>query len=65
LKIKKKDLKKGLLVRLDKKHWSSFVDTSTPGMVISWKGKQVEVLFTNGEREQHWLWSLVEIKGFV
>lgn len=62
LKIKKKDLKKGMLVKLDEKHWSSFVDTTTPGMVVSWDGKQVEVLFTSGAREQLWLWSLREIK---
>jgi|14_taG_2_1085336.scaffolds.fasta_scaffold01604_10 hypothetical protein len=61
LKIKKKDLKKGMLVRLDEKQWSSFVDTATPGMVMSWSGKQIEILFTNGIREQHWLWSLREI----
>jgi hypothetical protein len=62
LKVKKKDLKRGMLVKLDEKHWSSFVDTTTPGVVLSWKGKQVKILFTNGHREQHWLWSLREIK---
>jgi len=62
LKIKKKDLKKGMLVKLDPKFWSSFVDTTTPGMVMSWQGKQVDVLFTNGNTEQFWLWSLREIK---
>ena len=51
-----------MLVKLDPKFWSSFVDTTTPGMVMSWQGKQVDVLFTNGNTEQFWLWSLREIK---
>jgi len=61
LRIKKKDLKRGMLVRLDDKDWSSFIETSDVGMVISWQGKQVDVLFTSGQKEKHWIWSLREL----
>ena len=61
LRIKKKDLKRGMLVKLDDRDWSDFVDTSNIGMVMSWEGKRVDVLFINGVREEHWIWSLREV----
>ena len=61
MKIKKKDLKRGMLVKLDDRDWSDFVDTSNIGMVMSWEGKRVDVLFINGVREEHWIWSLREV----
>lgn len=61
MRIKKKDLKRGMLVKLDDRDWSSFIDTSNIGIVMSWEGKQVDVLFTNGDREKHWIWSLREL----
>ena len=61
MKIKKKDLKRGMLVKLDDRDWSDFVDTSNIGVVMSWEGKSVDVLFINGVREKHWVWSLREV----
>jgi hypothetical protein len=51
-----------MLVRLHRDEWSDFVDTDTIGMVVSWKNKEVEVVFTNGTREHYWIWNLVELQ---
>lgn len=58
-RIKQKELSKGMLVRLKHETWSDFVDTNTVGMVTSWNGKEVRVVFTSGKRENHWIWNLV------
>ena len=50
-----------MLVKLDDRDWSDFVDTSNIGIVMSWEGKRVDVLFINGVREEHWVWSLREV----
>ena len=47
-----------MLVKLDEKDWSSFIDTDNFGIVMSWHNKRVDVLFTDGSREEHWIWSL-------
>lgn len=62
--LKKKDIKKGQLVKLleDGIRWSDFVDTSQLGIVLGKTDQgQVRVLFTNGELEDHWYFSLERI----
>ncbi len=59
--MKKAQVKKGQLVKLldDGARWSSFVNTSQLGIVLGQTGQGlVRVLFTNGELEDHWYFSL-------
>lgn len=56
-KIKHEELKKGLLVMLDPKHWSEHVDTSKPGIVLGWKNRLVYVHMYNKVID-FWLYQL-------
>ena len=49
-KFKRKELLPGILVALDRKDWSAFVDTDKVGVLIERSGSQCIVQFTNGER---------------
>ena len=60
MKMKQKDLYQGKLVKLDPKNFFDFIDTSPVGVVMSWRGKEVEVVFSDGTRDQVWLWSLID-----
>ena len=49
-RFKRKELLPGTLVTLDKKDWSTFVDTDIIGVLIERLGGQCVIQFTNGER---------------
>ena len=63
--MKKSEVKKGQLVKLasDACRWSDFVDTSQLGIVFGQTDQGlVKVLFTDGELEEHWYFSLESIE---
>lgn len=47
-----------MLVKLKKEQFFDFIDTSSVGMVISWYKKEVDIIFSSGARERHWIWNL-------
>ena len=53
-------MKLGQLVRLENNasRWSDFVDLSRLGIVLSHDSGRAKVLFTDGEVELHWYFSL-------
>lgn len=57
-------MKLGQLVKLenDASRWSDFVDLSRLGIVLSHDCGRAKVLFTDGEIELHWYFSLEMIK---
>jgi len=62
--LKKKGIKKGKLVKLagDSHRWSSFVETSRVGIIIGHDNHaRAQVLFTDGELEEHWYFSLESV----
>ena len=62
--LKKKDIKKGQLVKLvsDDSRWSDFVDTSRVGIVLGHDEKAIaQILFTDGKLEEHWFSSLERV----
>ena len=62
--MKKVEVKKGQLVKLleDGARWSSFVNTSQIGIVLGeTEHGLVKILFTSGEMEEHWYFSLEKI----
>ena len=61
-KLKEKDLRKGMLVELNKKDWSDFVDTESIGVVLSWDKVKVKV-YRNHKKESFWVWNLREVKN--
>ena len=61
MKKRKKEIKKGQLVKLseDGARWSDFVNTSQLGIVVGQTEQGLtRVLFTSGELEDHWYFSL-------
>lgn len=59
--MKRKVIKKGQLVKLseDGARWSHFVNTSHLGVVLGQTDQGLtKVLFTTGELEEHWYFSL-------
>ena len=62
--MKSDQIKKGQLVKLsqDSNRWSSFVDIEQFGIVLDKTDKGlVKVLFTDGELQEHWYFSLESI----
>tara|TARA_B100000963_G_C22613751_1_gene666230 strand:+ start:1217 stop:1423 length:207 start_codon:yes stop_codon:yes gene_type:complete len=60
MKIKKRDLYKGKLVKLNPKNYFDFIDTDPIGVVLDWDGKCVNVVFNNGVKDSVWLWNLLD-----
>lgn len=60
MKLRKKDLYKGKLVKLNPKSYFDFIDTDQLGIVIGWQGKEVDIAFCNGTRDYVWLWNLID-----
>ena len=58
--MKKEHMKLGQLVKLadDSHRWSSFVDTNKIGVVLGHDLGRAKILFTDGEVELHWYFSL-------
>ena len=58
--MRKSEMKLGQLVKLenDASRWSDFVDLSRLGIVLSHDHGRAKVLFTDGEIELHWYFSL-------
>lgn len=58
--MKKSEMKLGQLVMLenDTSRWSDFVDLSRLGIVLGHDHGRAKVLFTDGEIELHWYFSL-------
>lgn len=56
-------MKLGQLVKLrdDSHRWSSFVDLSRLGVVLGHDHGRARILFTDGEVELHWYFSLEAI----
>ena len=53
-------MKQGQLVRLanDSQRWSDFVDTDRVGIVLDFHHSRAKVLFSDGQTELHWYFSL-------
>jgi len=62
--VRKSEMKLGQLVKLenDASRWSDFVDLSRLGVVLEHDQGRAKVLFTDGEIELHWYFSLEMIK---
>ena len=62
--MKKSEMKLGELVRFetDASRWSDFVDLSRLGIVLGHDHGRAKVLFTDGEIELHWYFSLEILK---
>lgn len=58
MRLAQKKLYKGMLVKLKKEQFFDFIDTSNVGVVISWYKKEVDIVFSSGARERHWIWNL-------
>ena len=58
MRLAQKKLYKGMLVKLKKEQFFDFIDTSSVGVVISWYKKEVDIIFSSGARERHWIWNL-------
>lgn len=62
--MKKKDVKVGQLVKLSsvRARWSDFVDISQLGIIIGHDNHaRAKVLFTDGQMEEHWYFSLESV----
>ncbi len=63
--MKMSEIKKGQLVKLasDSCRWSDFVNTSRVGIVVGHdKYAKARILFTDGELEEHWYFSLESVE---
>ena len=58
--MKRKEIKQGQLVRLanNSQRWSGFVALDRVGIVVDLHKSRIKVLFTDGELEEHWYFSL-------
>ena len=56
-------MKVGQLVKLidDSHRWSDFVDTSKVGIILGHDLGRAQILFTDGEVELHWYFSLESV----
>ena len=62
--MKKSEVKTGQLVKLvsDACRWSDFVNTSRVGIVLNHDNyARARILFTDGELEEHWYFSLEHV----
>jgi hypothetical protein len=62
--MKKSEIKKGQLVKLasDSCRWSDFINTSRVGVILEHDNHTcARILFTDGELEEHWYFSLERV----